>query len=62
QFNVDTAGRAEPASFKVLKSTNDLFTSSVRNVLPQMRFYPAETGGRKVRMVVQQPFVFKLTK
>lgn len=62
QFNVDTSGRAESNSFKVLKSTNDLFTSAVRNVLPQMRFYPAETGGRKVRMVVQQPFVFKLTK
>jgi protein TonB len=62
QFVVDTAGHAESNSFKVLKSTNDLFTQAVKNVLPQLRFYPAETGGRKVRMVVQQPFVFKLTK
>jgi protein TonB len=62
QFVVDTTGRAEMSSFKVLKSTNDLFTSSVRNVLPQMRFYPAEVGGRKVRQLVQMPFVFKVPK
>ncbi|MEP6692413.1 MAG: energy transducer TonB, partial [Gemmatimonadaceae bacterium] len=56
QFTVDTLGRAEPGSFKVLKSTNELFSTSVRNVLGSLRFYPAETGGRKVRMIVQQPF------
>jgi protein TonB len=62
QFVVDTTGHAEMNSFKVLKSSNDLFTSSVKNVLPQMRFYPAEVGGRKVRQLVQMPFVFKVPK
>ncbi|HEX6534917.1 MAG TPA: energy transducer TonB [Gemmatimonadaceae bacterium] len=62
QFVVDTAGRAEMNTFKVLKSTNELFTSSVKNVLPQMRFYAAEVGGHKVKQLVQMPFVFKVPK
>ena len=62
QFVVDTTGRAEMNTFKVLKSTNDLFTGSVKNVLPQMRFYAAEVGGRKVKQVVQMPFSFTVPK
>jgi protein TonB len=62
QFVVDTTGRAEMSSFKVIKTSHDLFTNSVRAVLPQMRFYPAEVGGRKVRQLVQMPFQFALSK
>jgi len=62
QFVVDTIGRADLSSFKVLKSSHDLFTNSVKNALSQMRFYPAEIGGRKVKQLVQQPFNFTLTK
>jgi protein TonB len=60
QFVVDTTGRAEMSTFKVLKSSHDLFTSAVRAVLPQMRFLPAETGGRKVKQLVQLPFSFDI--
>jgi protein TonB len=62
QFVVDTTGRAEMNTFKVLKSSHDGFTQAVRNVLPNMKFYPAEIGGRKVKQMVQQPFTFALTK
>jgi protein TonB len=62
QFVVDTTGRFEAGSFKVLKSSHDLFTSAVRSALPNMRFYPAEVGGRKVKQLVQQPFTFSLQK
>ena len=62
QFVVDTTGRAEMNTFKILKSSHELFSSSVKNVLPNMRFYPAEIGGRKVKQQVQQPFTFALTK
>ncbi len=58
QFIVDTTGRAEPASLKVLRATHDAFGQAVRSALPQMRFLPAEIGGCKVRMLVQQPFTF----
>lgn len=61
QFVVDTSGRAEMKTFKVLKATDPGFVQAVRDVLPRMRFYPAEIGGRKVRQMVQQPFDFHLT-
>jgi protein TonB len=62
QFVVDTSGRAEMNTFKVLKSSHDLFTNSVKSALANMRFYPAEVGGRKVKQLVQMPFVFGLNK
>ena len=62
QFVVDTSGRVEPGSFKVLKSSHELFTAAVREALPRMRFLPAEVGGRKVKQLVQQPFQFALSK
>ena len=62
QFIVDTTGRAEPSSFKVLKTTHELFAEAVRTALPKMRFIPAELGGRKVKQLVQQPFSFTIQK
>jgi protein TonB len=62
QFVVDTTGKAEPGSLKILKSSHDLFIQSVKNALPQMKFIPAEVGGRKVKQLVQQPFSFSIAK
>src|SRR5690349_16755597 len=62
QFVVDTTGKAEPNSLKILKSSHDLFIQSVKNALPQMKFIPAEVGGRKVKQLVQQPFTFSISK
>jgi len=62
QFVVDTTGRVEVATFKVIRTSHELFSASVRQALPQMRFLAAEVGGRKVKQLVQQPFVFALQK
>jgi protein TonB len=62
QFVVDTSGRADMGTFKVLKSDNDLFSTAVKNALQRMRFLPAEVGGRKVKQLVQQPFQFSLNR
>ena len=62
RVNTALTGRVEVATFKVITSTHDLFAASVRRALPAMRFLPAEVGGRKVKQLVQQPFVFNLTK
>jgi periplasmic protein TonB len=62
QFVVDTTGKADMREFKVLKSTHDLFTNAVKAALPNMKFYPAEVGGKKVKQLVQMPFQFSLTK
>ena len=62
QFVVNPDGLADMRTFKVLKSSNDLFTQSVKGVLPSMHFVPAEVGGRKVRQLVQMPFGFKVPR
>ena len=62
QFVVNTDGRADMSTFKALESDHELFTAAVKRVLPQWRFIPAETGGQKVRQLVQLPFEFALQK
>jgi TonB family protein len=62
QFVVDTAGRIETGSFRVLRSTHPLFSEAVRQGLSDLEFLPAEVGGRKVRQLVQQPFLFALSR
>jgi periplasmic protein TonB len=62
QFVVDTLGRVEPGSFRVLQSTHEAFATAVRQALPRMRFVPAEARGRRVRVLVQQSFAFALNR
>ena len=61
-FVVDTSGRADVASFKVIRTTHELFATAVKNALPRMRFIPAEVGDKKVKQLVQQPFSFAIVK
>lgn len=61
-FVVDEQGRAEAESVRFLHSDNELFEREVRATLRVMRFIPAEAGGKKVRQLVQMPFVFKLSR
>lgn len=60
QFVVDTTGTAEPSTFRVLNSSNPLFVEAVRDALAQMQFMPALVGGRPVKQLLQQPFMFAL--
>ena len=60
QFVVDTTGRADMKTFKVLRSSDDLFSESVRRALIRYQFFPAEVGGRKVRQRVEMPFIFNV--
>jgi len=62
QFVVNMSGRADMDSFKVLKSSNELFTQAVKNVLPRMRFSPAMIGGKPVNQLVQQSFQFAVPR
>jgi TonB family protein len=62
QFVVDENGLVLPGTFKVLKSTHLQFTDAVKTALPNMRFYPAETGGVRVKQLITQPFTFALSK
>lgn len=58
QFVVDRRGLVEVRTVKFLKASHRDFMNAVRDVLPRMRFIPAELGGCKVRQLVQLPFKF----
>lgn len=60
QWVVDTAGRADTATFRIIKASHTEFAQAVRDALPGMRFTPAELHGRKVRQLVQEPFDFSI--
>jgi periplasmic protein TonB len=61
-FVVDEQGHVEEASIRFAQRGNALFEDAVRIALRRMRFTPAEAGGRKVRQLVQMPFVFTLAR
>jgi outer membrane biosynthesis protein TonB len=61
RFVVDTNGRADMTTFEALNTSSESVTTSVRDALPSMRFYPAESDGHKVRQVVRQTFRFAPT-
>jgi periplasmic protein TonB len=62
QFIVNTDGRADAGSIRVVSATNDLFSAAVERALPKMRFAPALIGRKAVPQFVQQLFVFKLDR
>ena len=62
QFVVRSDGKADMDTFKVLKSSNELFTQAVKNVLPRMHFSPAMIGGKPVNQLVQQSFQFAVPR
>jgi len=62
QFVVDEKGRAQMNTFKVLRSSDNAFSESVKIAVSETAFHPAEIGGRKVKQLVQQPFKFASSK
>ncbi|MHB0962690.1 MAG: TonB family protein [Gemmatimonadaceae bacterium] len=62
RFVVDTLGRVEQGTVKVVESTHPAFALAVQAVLPQMRFSPARVGERKVRQLVEFPLQFRLRR
>ena len=61
-FVVNEGGRVELSSVRFTRSDSPLFEAAVRDALGNMRFGAAEVGGKKVRQLVQMPFVFSLTR
>jgi TonB family protein len=60
QYVVDTTGRADTATFRVISATHADFARAVKNTLPLMRFRPAIMANRRVPQLVQQPFAFRI--
>jgi len=59
---VDTLGRAEPGSLRIVRSDNAGFDRSALAALRDARFRPARVYGRAVRVVVEVPVMFRLDR
>lgn len=59
-YVVDTTGRVDTTTIRVIRSTHPAFTRSVRDALALMRFRPAIQSSRRVRQWVEQNFAFKI--
>lgn len=58
RFVVDTTGRADMATFRIVRSSDDAFSRAVRESVTSARFRPASSRGRKVRQLVTRTFNF----
>lgn len=62
QVIVDTMGRAEPNSIKIIRSPNPGFDQPVKSAVQRALFRPARVHGRAVRVLVQIPYNFTLRR
>jgi len=59
---IDTLGRAEPASVVVLESPNRGFDRAAIDYVRRALFRPARVLGRPVRVLVDVPIEFQITR
>jgi TonB family protein len=62
QAVIDTTGRAEPNSVKILQSPDPGFERSAKNFVLRSRFRPARVRGRAVRVLVNVPIDYRLAE
>lgn len=58
EFIVDVRGRVDTRTLRIISSTDKRFSEAVRDVLPQLRFIPAEIDGVRTEERVEMPFRF----
>lgn len=61
QFIIDTTGHMEPASFRILETTNPGFNAAAEETLQKSVFRPARVRGAPVRQRTVQAIVFRIT-
>jgi len=62
QAVIDTLGRVEPSSVRIMSSSNPGFNEPARNVVLKSLFRPARVHGRAVRVLISLPVQFRLTQ
>ena len=62
QFIVDSLGRAEPSSVKVIQTPNAGLDQPAMNYVLRARFRPGIVHGRPVRVLINLPIDFKVTQ
>jgi TonB family protein len=61
QAIIDTSGRAEPNSVRIIQSPNPAFDPGSRNWILHALFRPARVHGRAVRVLIQVPLDYRIT-
>ncbi len=61
QAIIDTTGRAEPNSIRIVRSPNPGFDEASRNWMLRAFFRPARVHGRAVRVLVEVPIDYRIT-
>ena len=59
-YVVDTTGRVDVTTIRIMSSDHPGFTTSVQTALGEMRFRPATRRGKPVRQLVEQRFRFQI--
>lgn len=62
RFVVDSTGFIDMSTVQVISATHKLFAEAVLDAMPKMKYRPASIGGRAVRLLVQQAFLFKIQR
>ncbi len=62
RFVIDSTGRVDMSTVRVITSSHKLFTQAVVAAMPKMKYHPASIAGRPVRLLVQQSFTFQIQK
>jgi TonB family protein len=60
EFVVDTTGRADLATVRVISSPDERFSTAVRSSLREARFVPGRYRGHAVRTLVRRAYHFEL--
>lgn len=60
QFVVNTDGRVDPSTYKVISSTHKAFEEPARAAMLGCNFRPGKSRGQPVRVLVQQALSFKV--
>lgn len=61
QAIIDTAGRAEPASIKIVRTPNVEFNQSARDWITKVLFRPARVRGQAVRVLIELPIDYRIS-
>jgi TonB family protein len=62
QAIIDTLGRVEPNSVKIIQSPNPGFEQSAKTLVIKSLYRPARVHGRAVRVLIQIPIDFRINK
>ncbi len=60
QFVIDENGRVEAGSVEIVSSSNAEFAAAARRIVSTMRFSPAKSGGRTVRVATTLPVAWNV--